>query len=524
MTKNNLVKRKTPFLLGIDVGTSVSKSVLFDYYGEEIYVSRCKTKIIHPYPNHSEANMMEIWGAVKNTIRELISKNNINPNLISAVGICATMGGVWLLNRKKKPFCNAILWNDGRAISVLSSWEKKGIIQDIFNISGNLVFAGMTLPILRWIILKQPQLLHEAKYTISPKDWIRYNLTGEINTDETDISQVPCDITKRKLSYKLFEICDAEETFCLFPPIINSGIVIGKVTKAAANETGLKEGTPVITGLLDAVASTIGSGSIDVDNICSIIGTSFLNNIILDEASFLPNCIGFQFLMPSNLWIRSFANTSGTMNIEWFIKNLGYEETLLAKKDNLNIYDILEERAKLIPIGSEGVIFHPYLNSNGVSAPFKNAAARAQFFGIQETHSKYHLLRAVYEGLAFSMRDLFSLMPNKPSKVFLVGGGARSSLLCQIFADCTGMKIFVPKGNEFGNKGVAILAGIGIGIYKNLQDAKMQTFKISKTFEPIKENKYKYDEFFELYRKIYERNQENWWQRYNILEKLKKNG
>jgi erythritol kinase len=520
--KMEIGMKNGPFLLGIDVGTTVTKSVLIDYDGNEICVARCPTAVQNPFPSSSEINMMAVWDAVCQTIQEIIHTHQISADAIKGVGVCSTVAGVWLLNDKKEPFRNAILWNDGRAASILETWEKEGKMQKIFDISANAIFPGMTLPALRWLLEHEAETLKEAKYLIWGKDWVRFKLTGDIHSDESDLSQMPCDVRTRGYSEDLFEICGIRTVRYLFPEVIDSSAIVGGVTTQASKETGLIAGTPVITGLGDVQASMVGAGAIRYGDACSIVGTSSLNNVVMDYACFEPSGVGFMFLLGGNLWIRSLTNTSGTINLEWFLNNFCVEEMAEAKKRKTSVYQVLEEIASSVSIGSEGIIYHPYINTTGVSAPFRNAAARAQFFGIDINHKKKHLLRAVYEGLALAMRELYKSIPAKIKEVIVTGGGARSPFWCQMFADCTGIKMIVPQGEEFGGKGVAIMAGIGIGIYKNLLDSRERTFRPSRMYDPVPENTARYDQVYELYQEIYLSLQDQWWHRHRLLEKLGK--
>jgi len=512
----------TPYLLGIDVGTTVSKSVVFDLDGHEIAVARCPTAVQHPIPASSEVDMEALWNAVRSTIQELIFKQGIQPDAIQAIGVSSTVAGVWLLDRQGRPFRNAILWNDGRAASILASWESQGVMQAIFDISGNAIFPGMTLPSVRWLADNEPDTLKNASTLICGKDWVRNNLTGDIHSDVSDLSQMPCDIRTRYYSDELFRLCGIQDYIHLFPPVVKSHDVVGSVTRKAAEETGLKEGTPVVAGLGDVQASMLGAGATRAGDACSIVGTSSLNNVMLDYPTFEPSGIGFTFMMGENLWLRSLTNTSGTINLEWFLNNFCAEERTIAEKRGISVYQVLEEEAAEIPIGSGGVIYHPYLNTTGVAAPFRNAAARAQFFGIEIDHDRRHLLRAVYEGLALAMRELYDLIPVETPEVIVTGGGARSPFWCQMFADCTGRRMLIPEGTEFGGKGVAILGGIGIGIYKDFDEARQRTFRIARSHEPDPEKTRKYETVFHLYREIYLSMQEHWWHRHQLLIDLEK--
>lgn len=508
------------YLLGIDVGTTVSKSVVIDFQGNEIAIARCPTAVQHPVLSSSEIDMNDVWKAVCLTIKELIKDHSIPPEEIKALSICSCVAGVWLLDDQKKPFRNAILWNDGRAASILENWEKQGVMQQIFDISANAIFPGMTLPSLRWLLENEPSTLKKAKFLFCGKDWIRFKLTGDIHCDESDLSQMPCDVRTRGYSEDLFRLCGIDSLHHLFPEVIDSQAVAGTVTRQAALETGLKEGTPVVTGLADVQASMMGAGATRVGDACSIVGTSSLNNVVMDYACFEPSGIGFMFLLGRNLWLRSLTNTSGTINLEWFINNFFQDEKAIAQQENKSIYQKLEQLASTVPIGSGGVIYHPYINTTGVAAPFRNAAARAQFFGIEITHTRKNLLRAVYEGLAFAMRELYDSIPIETQEVIVTGGGARSPFWCQMFADCTGRRMIVPEGEEFGGKGVAVLAGLGTGVYKDFSEARERTFRVSRSYEPNLVNKAQYDQVYSLYKNIYLALQDQWWQRQNLLLEL----
>lgn len=509
-----------PYLLGIDVGTTVSKSVVIDYEGNEVAVARYPTAVKHPIQSFSEIDMLDVWKAVCSTIQELIHLHKVKPKDIKGIGISSCVAGVWLLNEKKAPFRNAILWNDGRAASLLGKWEQQGIMQEIFDISANAIFPGMTLPSLRWLAENEPETLREARYLFCGKDWVRFQLTGEIHSDISDLSQMPCDARTRGYSQKLFELCGIEAYRHLFPAVVESDMVIGGVTKEAAQATGLLEGTPVVVGLADVQASMLGAGATRFGDAGSIIGTSALNNVVMDYACFEPSGVGFMFMMAKDIWLRSLTNTSGTINLEWFMDNFCMEEKRKAQRMKISVYKLLENQAASIPIGSGGVIYHPYINTTGVAAPFRNAAARAQFFGIEITHNRNHLLRAVYEGLALAMRELYNSIPAEINEVMLTGGGARSPFWCQMFADCTGKRMIVPEGEEFGGKGVGILAGLGTGVYKDLEDARAKTHRIAREYEPDRDKTAQYDLVFELYRSIHAALQEQWWQRHNMLANL----
>jgi sugar (pentulose or hexulose) kinase len=218
--------------------------------------------------------------------------------------------------------------------------------------------------------------------------------------------------------------------------------------------------------------------------------------------------------------VRSLVNTAGTMNLEWFINQFCAAEKASEKAAGRSIYDWAEATASAIPLGSEGIIYHPYLNTTGVIAPFLNPVARAQFFGISVEHTRAHMLRAVYEGTALAMLDSYMQVDLEVDEWFIAGGGKRSRFWTQMFADATGRTILVPEGEELGARGVAILAGVASGAYSSIEDAMGQIIHISREHQPDAEAHEKYLRIYELYKRLYEHVMDDWWERHRLLGSL----
>jgi sugar (pentulose or hexulose) kinase len=509
-----------PYLLGIDIGTSAVKSVLFDVEGQEIAVSRRIPNIIRLQPGWSEVSMEALWQDVVATIREVAYRNDVKEGRILAIGLSGTACGAWLIDNIGRPVRNAIIWNDGRAADIIGQWQKSGALKEIFQISGNAMFPGYTLAVLRWLKTHEPQTLMQAKHLLFCKDWIRYKLTGKIATDPSDTSYMPFDIRKADYSEELLQICELRDTERLFPPIIGSDVVAGQLRSDLSKDLGIKAGTPVITGLVDVAAATLGAGAYMPGQACSIIGTSFLNNLITDEPTFQPEGIGVQAITVGDMWIRSMVNTSGTINLQWFLEEFLGAEKGGPSPEGEDVYRQAEEIAANVPIGSGGLIYHPYINTAGVISPFVNPAARAQFFGLSIEHTRAHMLRAVYEGTALSMLDCYRNMPADLRQICISGGGTRSAFWCQMFADCIGRKIVVPNGNEPGARGVALLAGIACGAYDSLRDAVDRGTHVDREINPDPDANKKYQAIYELYKKVYQHLNEDWWERHHLLATL----
>jgi len=497
-----------PCLLGLDLGTSITKAALFDPEGHTMAVTSCPSTVISPRPAWSEVDMDDLWSSVCDALRDLRARQ---PDAdIVGMGVCGHVAGVWAIDAQGRPVRRAILWNDGRAASILARWTADGTLASIFDISGNAIFPGYTVAALAWLQEREPDTLDRATTIFASKDWIRYRLTGEIATDESDLSMVPCDARTRTLSRTMLERCGLERHASLFPPVAPSTAVVGHVHAEAARMTGLPVGLPVAAGLADVVASVTGAGAVTAGHACSIVGTSSLNNVIMDSPEMEPVGIGFLFLNPEGRWMRSLANTAGTLNLDWFAANFGAVEAAEATRRGVDIYQVMAAEAARIPLGADGIIYLPYLNTTGVTAPFFDPAARAQFFGLSRTHTRAHLVRAVYEGVALSMLDCYDALPAPVYSIALTGGASRSPFWRQMFADCTGRPVTLTDAEETGARGAALTAGVGAGLYPDLTSAVAVATRDIARYDPNPERHAAYRELYGLYRTVAAAMGESW--------------
>jgi sugar (pentulose or hexulose) kinase len=506
------------YLLGVDSGTSVVKSVVFDMDGREIAVAHRDMPIVSPFPGASEVDMYGAWMAAVDTIREVVA--TVGAESIAAIGLCGTACGVWAIDEQGQPVRTAILWNDGRAANVISEWQANGFFSEIFAVSANAPFPGYPLSSLSWLLNQEPQVLQRARWLLFHKDWIRFNLTGDIHTDVSDVSYFPGDARERGYSYALLERAGLHKLRDRLPPVAQSHDIVGEVNDAAATRTGLNAGTPVVAGAVDVVASALGGGAHRTGQACSILGTSFLNSLVVARPTFVPADSGVQACMPEGQWLRSLVNTTGTLGIDWMIKHLAGEERARAGNSEARVFELIEQVVGSVPAGSDGLVFLPYLNTSGIISPFTEPNARAEFFGLSIEHTRAHLMRAVYEGIALSMRDCYDAMNQPVHEVALVGGGARSAFWAQMFADATGRRIVVSEGREFGARGAAVLAGVGTGLFASLEDAMTQTVHASRTYEPRAEFTRVYSGIYELYQQRYHAGREGWSLRRRVMDQL----
>ena len=326
-------------------------------------------------------------------------------------------------------------------------------------------------------------------------------------------------MSTRQYDRELFRIFGIEDLYTKFPPVKPTGENVGTVRPEIASDLDLPRGLPIGSGPMDVAACALGTGAIEHGQASTVLGTAGIHQVIMEEPVLEPRMVGMTLChgVPGR-WIRMLAAMTATPNLEWFLKELGSGFTLEAREAGADVYEHLEKLVESVPAGSEGVIFHPYLFPGGERGPFVKPSARASFSGLNLNHTGKHLLRAVYEGVAFATLDCYRNMPIDPQMVFLSGGGAKSPVWCQIIADCLGKTVSVPEGSQFGAKGAAINVGIAVGTYKNAQDGVAQAVRAARLYPPDSQKTRLYHQLYEVYRQTAERQMDLWDRRAEILE------
>ncbi len=493
-------------LLGIDAGTSVVKVALFDLYGGEKAVARRRTTLVSPQPLWSETDMSATWDAVAACVRSVLHESGTDAARIAAVGLTGTMVGAWLVDETCRPVRPGILWNDGRTQPLIERMTSVNpdFMRDIFRVSGSVMQQGCTLPLLRWLDENERDALARAKAVLCCKDWIGLKLTGVLGLDPSEASVLPGDARARAYSETLIDLFGLGGFRRLFPPVRPSESILGRVTKEASVQARLREGTPVGVGAGDVIASALGLGAVEANVACTLLGTNILNCLVMDTPIFEPMDIGLLFTMPADRWLRSMVNVSGTTSLDWFIAQFCAAERDVSHSQT-DLYARLEALANSSPPGANGIIYVPYLSELGITAPYYEPAARAQFFGLHDRHTRADMLRAVYEGIALSIKDGYAILPTPPQEIRLSGGGARSSFWCQVIADACGVPVVVPMGaTEYGAKGAALLAAVGVGLYDSVKDAVVATEGDTVRFKPRPEMTELLSGRYEIYRALQE--------------------
>lgn len=489
------------YIMGIDAGTSVVKAVIFDIHGHQVERAAETVPILSPKPNYAEEDMDQVWQAGANAILNAIVNARIKPEEIKAVGITGQGDGTWMIDSSGEPISHSYLWNDGRAGEIVSGWDQDGTTKEGFKLTGHGPYAGSTSALLRWRL--ENENIEDATLMWC-KDWINFKLTGERATDPTDAALSIVDARKRTFSDEVLAAYGIEGAKPWLPNMRQPGDLVGKVTQSAAKATGLCEGTPVHMGMVDFVASTLGVGVAKPGECMAVVGTAGIVTVVTDDieaALTSEEAVGWTLPYLTNTWVRSMGLNSATPNLDWFMREYGDRFRMASVDLEMNVYEFLDARIGQVPIGSNGVLYHPYTAPGGERAPFIKPTARASFTGISANTKRLEMLRAVYEGVTYGMRDCLSSIPIEVTAVRASGGGVNSPVWSQIMSDCYGLPVEIPGGTEFGAKGAAILAGVGAGIYSSLDEALDETIVILRSYEPDMAKHEIYTEFFDVYRR-----------------------
>lgn len=475
------------YLLGIDNGNTVSKAALFDLTGKEVAVASCKVETEYPHPGWTERNMDVMWQSTAHAIREVIAKAGVKPEEIAGIGNTGHGNGLYLLDKQGKPLRNGIQSMDTRAADVLTEWSRNDIHEKVFPFTIQSFWPAQPNAILAWLKKHEPQNYERIGAILMPKDYIKYCLTGEITCDFTDMSATSLmDVRNRCYSRELMDLFGLSEVFDALPPLKQSSEVVGRVTPAAAQETGLAVGTPVVGGLFDVDASAIGAGTVHVNQACIVMGSWSINEVITKDPIVDPDLFMTTLFADPSLYLTIEGSATSATNLEWFVNQCCGDERAEAKRRGVSVYEICSEEVASLPPGSTSVIFHPFLYGSNVQP-----TARAGFYGVAGWHTRAHLLRALYEGVVFGHLSHVEKLRKAGGQIHsarLAGGGSRSAVWSQMFADTLQVPMEISDGNELGARGAALSAGIGAGIYRNYEEAVRETVKVVRVHEPIPAN------------------------------------
>jgi xylulokinase len=518
------------FVIAHDMGTSADKAILVTIEGQIIDSAKKNYPLYHPQPGYAEQDPNDWWNAVCDTTREVITKTNVNPHDIVAITFSTQTQCLIPVDKQGNPLRRAISWLDGRSADVMREklWTPPRIMRyNIFKLLNFLYKTGGSpghtgkdqIGKILWIKKNEPEIFGNTYKFIDGKDFVINRLTGNFVTS-VDIAYIWWFLNTRKNKNQWDkQLCElAGITPSKLSEVKPSASIAGHIVKEAAEKTGLPLGTPVITGAGDLAAAALGSAAIDNGEMHISLGTSgwvggHFSKRKIDLAHY-TGCIGSAY--PEKYYLGMAHQETAGICLEW-LKNkiLYHEEQLKEEWHRGNIFEILDELAIKAGPSAQGLMFTPWMF--GERCPLDDDYVRAGLYNLSLDHTREHLVRAVFEGIAFNTRWAMETLENlyeKVDQLNIVGGGAKSDIWCQIFADILNRRINrVSNPQQAGARGVALLASFTLGFIKNFSDIK-NYIKIDKSFYPNPENRELYDKLFAQYKDIY-KNNKRWYKRMN---------
>jgi xylulokinase len=493
------------YFLGLDVSTTGAKALIIDEEGCVLASHTTEYPLSTPKPLWSEQDPADWWQGAVASIKAALSRANLAGDAISAVGLTGQMHGLVMLDKSNHVLRPAILWNDQRTGAQCAEITAKvGGLDRLLALTGNQVLPGFTAPKIVWVRENEPQIFDQTTHILLPKDYVRFCLTGEYATEVSDASGMSLlDVANRRWSDEMLTALDIPRQW--LPVCTESDVVSGRISASAAKTSGLKEGTPVVGGGGDQAAQAVGSGIVRAGVISVTSGTSGVVFAHSDHyaAEAQGRLHAFCHAVPGK-WHYMGVMLSAGGSFRWLRDAIGDVEKTAAQLINIDPYELLTQEAALAPVGSEGLLFLPYLT--GERTPHPDPQARGAFVGLTLRHSKAHLIRAVLEGVSFGLRDSLELIKELGVPIDQVrasGGGARSAVWRQIQADVFGAELVLVNVTEGAAFGAALLAGVGAGTFNSVAEAVTATIKITDRTAPLPGNAATYDRLYPSYRALY---------------------
>ena len=484
-----------PYLLGIDVSTTGVKALLIDARGDVSGTATTELSLSTPQPLWSEQNPADWWNGAVSSVRQVLQDTGLSGGDVAAVGLTGQMHGLTLLDEEGGVLRPAILWNDQRTGAQCDAIRARLGKRRLIELTGNDALAGFTAPKILWVREHEPEVYARVRHILLPKDYVRFKLTGDYAVDRADgAGTLLLDIKTRDWSPDVLKALDIPAAW--LPRTYEGPDVTGRISAEAAEATGLQAGTPVVGGGGDQAAQAVGVGAVEPGIVALTLGTSGVVFASTQQPFVEPEgrLHAFCHAVPGR-WHLMGVMLSAAGSLRW------YRDTLAPGVD----YDALLAPAQQVPAGSEGLLFLPYLT--GERTPHPDPLARGAFVGLTVRHTQPHLTRAVLEGVAYGLRDSFELIKSAGlthiRQVRVSGGGAKSPLWRQILAGVLDAELVTVNTTEGAAYGAALLAGVGAGMWPDVDAACRATVKTTGSTAPQAEMVARYEGAYALYRRLY---------------------
>jgi xylulokinase len=493
------------YYLGIDVGTTGTRAVLIDGEGKVIGgQSADHDPISTPHPQWAEQDPENWWTATQAAVGRVLQVSGVRGEDVGGIGLSGQMHGLVLLDRNHQVLRPSIIWCDQRCQAEADAIAKSVGYDQLIEITCNPALTGFTGPKLAWVKAHEPQVYGQIHQVLLPKDYVRFRLTGQFASEVSDASGTTLfDVVQRRWSADIIQRLQFNLDW--FPEVHESVVISGAISTSVAGKLRLKSGTPVAGGGGDQASGGVGNGIVSPGIVSSTIGTSgvvfaFMETPARDHGGRVHT---FCHAVPQKWHVMGVTQGAG-LSLRWFRDQFGGQEVNLSQFLKQDSYELLTRQAAQAKPGCEGLIFLPYLM--GERTPHLDANARGVLFGLTGRHTRADVVRAVLEGVAYSLKDSFGIFDEMKVAVTQVrasGGGGRSPLWRQIQADIFGKEICTVAADEGAAFGAALMAAVGAGGFSSLEEACGRSIQLVNHTQPNPENNKRYQEFYEVYQSLY---------------------
>lgn len=483
-------------LLGIDFGTGGCKVTAISMPGASVVAeASLEYPTFFPRPGWAEQNPSDWYGAMCASISK-ISEKGVDLKRVRAVAFDGSTHNAVLLDENYKPVRNTIMWTDQRSVSQCK-YLRENYAQKIFETAYQMPTPTWTLPQLMWLKENEPGLLGRVRRVLFVKDYARFLVTGEACTDYIEAQgTLFFDAAAGKWSDFLVGLSGLD--ISALPKIVKPCDVVGGVTKKAAEETGLPEGIPVVCGSSDSAVEDYGAGAVEEGDCIIKLATAGNVNVMMGSPRKSETTLTYSHIV-DGMWYSVAATNAAALCLRWFRDAFCGAEKSEAEARGRRVFSIIDDLARNSDIGAGGVVFMPYLQ--GERSPYWDPNLRASFTGVSISSTKGDFIRALMEGVAFSLRDCrgaIEKMGLDVKRIFLIGGGARSDIWSEIICNVFNRPASVPIPGD-ASYGSALLAGVGAGFFASPKDA-LKHLKMARTLEPDQEKAQLYAGLFKKYK------------------------
>ncbi len=492
------------YAIGIDVGTSGTKTVLFDETGRKIASHTVEYPMYQPKNGWAEQNPEDWWNAVVETIAEIMKKSGVNKGSVVGIGISGQMHGLVMLDEDDNVLRPSIIWCDQRTGEECRDIENIIGRERLIEITANPALTGFTASKIMWVKKHEPEIYEKCAHILLPKDYIRLKLTGEYATEVSDASGMQLlDVPNRCWSDEVLNKLGIDKK--LLGKVYESPEITGYVKPEVAEKCGIAVGTPVVGGAGDNAAAAVGEGVVCDGRAFTTIGTSGVvfahtDNIEIDLKGRVHT---FCCAVPGAWHVMGVTQAAG-LSLRWLRDTVCTSEAAEAEKVGVDPYKIMDEEAGKSKIGANRLLYLPYLM--GERTPHLDPDCRGAFVGLSGVHGRGDIIRSVLEGVCYSLKDCLGVLEEmnvKPESMKICGGGGKSRLWRKMLADVYGIPVTAIQSDEGPALGVAILALVGAGVYPSVREACDSIIKTKETIRSEVENTAEYAKFYGIYKGLY---------------------